>query len=287
MTSLDAANSGAITRRSQLCGTAITMRLLAFAVTALLTLPSPVLAWGKTGHRVVGAIADPLLTPSAHAGVRGILGVETMAEASNWPDFMRADPAPYWQRQSTPWHYVTVPKGAGYAQVTPPPEGDAVTALRRFSATVRDKSAPLTERQAALRFIIHIVGDLHQPLHAGNGTDKGGNEVPVTFFGRPTNLHSVWDSGLIDDEQLSYSELAAWLGARITPADRRAWASTDPAVWIAESTAMRDQIYPADPALSYAYVYQNKGRVEQRLEMGGVRLADYLNALFQPQRKRR
>ncbi|WP_375273191.1 S1/P1 nuclease [Sphingomonas sp.] len=263
------------------------MRYLALAVSALLALPSPAHAWGKTGHRVVGAIAEPLLTPSARAGVRGILGVETMAEASNWPDFMRADPEPYWQRQSTPWHYVTVPKGKSYPQVMPPAEGDAVTALRRFTAIVRDRHAPLAERQAALRFVIHIIGDLHQPLHAGNGTDKGGNEVSVTFFGKPTNLHSVWDSGLIDDEQLSYSELATWLAARIAPADRRAWASTDPAVWIAESTALRDHIYPTDPALSYAYVYQNKARVEQRLEMGGVRLADYLNALFWPDRKRR
>jgi len=266
---------------------AAAMRHIALAVSALLTLPSPAHAWGKTGHRVVGAIAEPLLTPAARTAVRRILGVETMAEASNWPDFMRADPAPYWQRQSTPWHYVTVPAGKSYAQVTPPPEGDAVTALRRFSATVQDTSAPLAERQAALRFIIHIVGDLHQPLHAGNGNDKGGNEMQVTFFGRPTNLHSVWDSGLIDDEQLSYSELATWLAARITPTDRRAWASTDPVAWITESAALRDQIYPTDPALSYGYVYQNKARVEQRLEMGGVRLADYLNALFQPSRKRR
>jgi hypothetical protein len=254
---------------------------------AVLALPSPAFAWGKTGHRVVGAIADPLLTPTARTAVRRILGVETMAEASNWPDFMRADSAPYWQRESTPWHYVTVPHGQNYAQVTPPAEGDAVTALRRFSATVQDSAAPISERQAALRFIIHIVGDLHQPLHTGNGTDKGGNEVQVTFFGRPTNLHSVWDSGLIDDEQLSYSELAAWLSARITPADRRAWTSIDPTVWITESAALRDQIYPADPALSFGYVYQNKARVEQRLEMGGVRLANYLNALFAAPRKRR
>lgn len=263
------------------------MRYLALAVSALLALPSPAHAWGKTGHRVVGAIAEPLLTPDARAGVRNILGVETMAEASNWPDFMRADPTPYWQHDSTPWHYVTVPKGKTYAEVTPPPEGDAVTALRRSSAVVRDTSKPLAERQAALRFIIHIVGDLHQPLHAGNGTDKGGNEVSVTFFGRPTNLHSVWDSALIDDEQLSYTELSAWLGARITSADRRAWASIDPNVWIAEDTALRDQIYPTDPALSYGYIYQMKARLEQRLEMGGVRLADYLNALFKPAGKRR
>lgn len=181
------------------------MRYLAFAAAALLALPSPAHAWGKTGHRVVGAIAEPLLTPAARASVRRILGVETMAEASNWPDFMRADPAPYWQRQSTPWHYVTVPRGRRYAQVTPPPEGDAVTALTRFSAVAKDKRAPLAERQAALRFVIHIVGDLHQPLHAGDKGDKGGNDSKTTYGDYDParlNLHSVWD-GLLAERAIS------------------------------------------------------------------------------------
>ncbi|TCP35672.1 S1/P1 nuclease [Sphingomonas sp. BK235] len=246
------------------------------------SLPTPALAWGKTGHRVVAQIADARLTARAHRAVTAILGVETLAEASNWPDTMRSDPAPYWQRESTPWHYVTVPSGKTYAQAGAPPEGDAITALARFAATLRDKRASIAERQAALRFVVHLVGDLHQPLHAGNGSDRGGNDRQVTFFGRATNLHTVWDSALVDEQQLSFTEMATWLGARITRAQARDWAAAAPETWVAESSALRDQIYPAadERALSYRYVYENTPRVERQLEKGGVRLAAYLNRLF-------
>jgi hypothetical protein len=259
---------------------AVAHLLAAFA----LLLPSPALAWEKTGHRVVGAVAEPYLSARARAGVKRVLGVESIAEASNWPDFMRSDPAEFWQKTSSPWHYVTVPLGRTYAEAGAPPEGDAVTALERFSATVRDPKAPLADRQLALRFIIHIVGDLHQPLHAGNGSDKGGNDVRVTFMSRSTNLHSLWDSGLVDDEQLSYSEMAVWFGARISPEDVRSWSTADPKVWIAESTALRDRIYPkdGDTSLGYCYVYEHQRAMEDRLTRGGVRLAAYLNALFAP-----
>ena len=266
----------------------ITRVLAPLAGLALAISPAPAFAWGKTGHRVVGTIAQQYLSPRAAAGVKRILGVETLAEASTWPDFMRSDPSDFWQHKASPWHYVTVPQGKAYAQVGAPPEGDAVTALQRFSATIRDPRAALADKQLALRFIAHLVGDLQQPLHAGNGTDKGGNEVQVTFAGKPTNLHAVWDSGLVDEEQLSYSEMAQWLGARITPDDARAWGSADPTVWIAESTTLRDRIYPAkgETNLSFRYVFDHTAEMELRLEQGGVRLAAYLNALFAPAPRR-
>ena len=262
--------------------------MLAAAATAAL-LPLPALAWGKTGHRVIGAIAERHLDTAAAAEVKNILGVETMAEASTWPDSMRSDSSEFWQHTASPWHYVTVPAGKTYAQAGAPPEGDAVTALERFSATVGDPKAALADKQLALRFIIHIVGDLHQPLHAGNGTDKGGNDLKVTFAGRATNLHSVWDSALVDDEQLSYSEMASWLGARITPENVKAWSVTDPRVWINESTALRDKIYPArgETSLSYRCIFDHTAQMELRLEQGGVRLAAYLNQLFAAVAKKR
>lgn len=185
-----------------------------------------------------------------------------------------------------PFHYVTVPPTKSYADVGAPSEGDAVTALDRFSATVRDPKASRADKQLALRFIIHIVGDLHQPLHAGNGSDKGGNDVRVTFQGRSTNLHSVWDSALVDEEQLSYSEMADWLGARITPALSREWMVAEPRVWIGESAALRDQVYPTGESrsLGWRYIYENTPRMELRLQQGGVRLAAYLNDLFKRRR---
>ncbi|WP_394648173.1 S1/P1 nuclease [uncultured Sphingomonas sp.] len=256
--------------------------LVAAAVCVLAVAPAPAFAWGKTGHRVVGQIADAHLSSKARAAVKRILGTETMAEASNWPDFMKSDPSPFWQKTASAWHYVTIPAGKNYDQVGAPPEGDAMTALDRFSATLRDRKASPDDKRMALRFIIHIVGDLAQPLHNGNGTDRGGNDLKVTWFGKPTNLHSVWDSLLVDDEQLSFSEMANWLNARITAAELKAWSSPEPKVWMADSVVVRDQVYPpsGDTALSYRYVYENTPRMETQLEKGGVRLAAYLNSLL-------
>ncbi|MGL6044746.1 MAG: S1/P1 nuclease [Sandaracinobacteroides sp.] len=260
------------------------LRRFGAALAAVLLLSTafhaPALGWSQTGHRVTGAIADRHLGPRARAGLQDILGSESLAEASTWPDFMRSSTDNFWQKQAGPWHYVTVPQGKTYAEVGAPPEGDAVTALKRFSATVQNPKAPLAERRLALRFIVHIVGDLSQPLHVGNGTDRGGNDVKVTLFGEPTNLHAVWDGGLIDSENLAYSEWTQWLLAAATPQQLRDWSSADPLQWLADSAALRDRIYPATPELGYAYVFENRERVRQQLTKGGLRLAATLNMLF-------
>lgn len=258
----------------------MTKLLTLLSAASLAFTPTAAGAWGQTGHRVTGAIAAEHLSGAAAAGVKQILGSESLAEASTWADFMRASPEPFWRDVAPPFHYVTVPKGKTYVQAGAPAEGDAVTALRRFSATVRDPKASLADKQLALRFIVHIVGDLHQPLHAGNGTDRGGNDAKVTYRGRETNLHSVWDSGMIEGEQLSYSEKARWLLDKITPAQARAWSVADPTVWIRESTELRDQIYPASPGINSDYSFRQKAVVDQRLSQAGVRMAAYLNALF-------
>lgn len=250
----------------------------------LVATPSPAFAWGQTGHRVTGAIAQTLLSERAARAVRDILGGETLAEASTWADEMRADPSPFWQTTANPWHYVTVPPGRTYAEAGAPPEGDAVTALERFAATLRDRQAPRAERQMALRFTIHIIGDLHQPLHAGNGRDRGGNDVRLRFFGEDTTLHAIWDSGLIDRRQLSYTELTAFLTRRLTQEARRTWSNADPQVWIAESAAIRDTIYPAADQISWDYAYRWRETIDTRLLQAGVRIAAYLDAVFARQR---
>jgi hypothetical protein len=244
-----------------------------------LAIASPAYAWGPIGHRITGAIADENLSGLARAHVRSLLGTEDLAEAATWPDDMKSDPDTFWQKQASPWHYVTV-KGDDYQSSDAPAEGDAMTALSRFTATLRDPKASADDKRLALRFIVHIIGDLHQPLHDGAGTDRGGNTVAVTWFGKPTNLHSVWDSGLIEQRSLSYSEYAKWLSRSITPAQVIAWNERDPAVWIHESIALRKTIYPADPALSWDYAYQHRTEVDDRLKQGGVRIAAYLNWIF-------
>jgi S1/P1 Nuclease len=243
---------------------------------------SPAFAWGQTGHRVTGAVAEHYLSGVARARVRILLGSETLAQAATWPDDMRSDAAEFWQKTASPFHYVTVPAGSTHAAAGAPPEGDGVTALARFAQVLRDPNSSVEDKRMALRFSVHIVGDLHQPLHAGRPGDRGGNDVKVSWFGEPANLHSVWDSKMIDSRQLSYSELAGWLADAITPEEVVAWSDPDPEVWIAESVALRETLYPAgpNPKLSYAYAYQHGGEVDGRLSRAGVRIAAYLNRVL-------
>jgi hypothetical protein len=268
--------------------------LLAAAVLAIV--PSPAFAWGKTGHRVIAAIADTQLSGLARAHIREILGgAESLDEAATWPDEMRSAPGDFWQKMATPWHYVTL-NGIIYDHA--PSEGDALEALSRFRHTLQDPNASLTDKQLALRFVVHLVGDLHQPLHVGKCCDKGGNDVKVTWFGKPTNLHASWDSAIVDDEQLSFSELAGKLNRHISSADVVAWWDINPRDWISESAQYREQIYanipapklPKDrklkkgevplPDLSYDYVYKFTPVMERRLSQAGVRLAAYLNDIY-------
>ena len=273
------------------------MKAWSFVAAAAVLIPAPSFAWGKTGHRVIAAIADTQLSGLARAHVEQILGPgESLDEAATWPDEMRSAPGPFWQKTATPWHYVTV-SGTIYDHA--PPEGDALEALNHFRTVLQDPSASIADKQLALRFIVHLVGDLHQPLHVGKCCDRGGNDVKVTFFGKPTNLHALWDSQLVDDEQLSFTEMAAKLERHINPEDVVKWWDTNPRDWISESAEIRDTVYPTKgdmpkpakgkkvkksepvlPDLSYSYVYRFTPVMERRLSQGGVRLAAYLNALF-------
>ena len=272
----------------------MTSRLLTAAFVASALIPSPALAWGKTGHRVIAAIADAQLSGLTRANVEQILGPgESLDEAANWPDEMRSDPAPFWQKTATPWHYVTL-NGITYDHA--PPEGDALEALAHFRAVLRDAGSSRGDRQLALRFIVHLVGDLHQPLHVGKCCDRGGNDVKVKWFGKDTNLHAVWDSAIVDEEQLSFTELAAKLERHTSPQDVADWWDINPRDWVSESAQIRDTLYPPPakpdpkkklkkgekpvPELSYAYVYKFTPVMERRLKQAGVRLAAYLNDVY-------
>lgn len=256
------------------------MRAIALAAAFALAPLSAAHAWGPIGHRVIGAIGESYLTPKAKAAVVAILGNESLAEASTWADEMRPSPDPFWKTEAGAYHYVTVPPGKTYAEVGAPPEGDAVTALAKFAAILKDPKASLADKQRALRFTVHIVGDLQMPLHAGNGKDRGGNDVKVTAFGEATNLHWLWDELLITRRELSYTEMTAFLARKITPDDVKAWGSVDPKVWIAESAALRDTIYPEGDQVGYDYEFKFRDTVDKRLMQGGVRIGAYLNAVF-------
>ncbi|WP_258240612.1 S1/P1 nuclease [Pseudidiomarina homiensis] len=257
----------------------------AFALASAASLvATPAHAWGKTGHRITGKIATHYLTDDARAAIADLLGPESLAEASTYADEMRSNPDKFWQETANPFHYVTLQQPHDYQADDCPPEGDAFSALEDFTATLTSDSASREEKQLALRFIVHIIGDLHQPLHVGSAAlnDRGGNDVKVVFFGEQSNLHRVWDSGLVDHQQLSYSEFSHWLQRRITAEQATTWATPDPYTWINESSKLRDEVYPQtdEPYLGWDYVYNYTPMMKQRLQQGGVRIAAYLNDVF-------
>lgn len=256
------------------------MRLCLLISSAVFLPVNTVLAWGPTAHRASAVIAESYLSDEARLGIAALIGPQSLAEVSTWADEMRSNPSSFWQKKAGAWHYVTVPSGKLYSEVGAPERGDAVTALAEFRKKLLSERTSLAQRQLAFKFSLHIIADLHQPLHAGNGKDRGGNQIRVRFMGKNSNLHRVWDSGLIEQQQLSYSEWADWLGRAITPQQAQQWMSADPEVWIEESVTLRRAVYPGRKELGYEYGYEHLPALRERLQQSGVRIAAYFNALF-------
>ncbi len=244
---------------------------------ALLIAPGSASAWGPIGHRVVGRIAERHLSAAAARGVAAILGPESLAQVSTWPDEIRSDPA--WDR-AKPWHFVDIDDGETYETTAKSPAGDVVEAIGRFTRVLQDPRAAAEPKAQALRFLVHFVGDIHQPLHVGRRADRGGNDIQVTWFNGPTNLHQVWDEKIIAETELSFSELADFID-HPTDSEVRAWQASGAVDWARESQDLRARVYAiGDGKLGYLYADRNDPLVRRRLLQAGIRLAGILNALF-------
>jgi nuclease S1 len=239
--------------------------------------------WGRLGHRVSAKLAEARLTPAVQTAVRDLLEPgESLADASTWADEQRETmPA------TAPWHYVNVPiTTPRYDAEFCPEQGCVVSKIEEFRKILADKSAPRPERQKALRFLVHLVQDLHQPLHVGDRGDRGGNDLQVQFFGEGTNLHQVWDSGLI--EQAGRDE-AQWVhDLTILAAPERAshWERGTVVEWANESLMEARRVYripgtlrlmEAGTKLGQSYEDYGLPVARHRLAQSGVRLAMLLN----------
>ena len=177
-------------------------RAIVAGLTLLIGGIGPAFAWGSEGHRIVAEIAEQYLEPTTARQVRDLLALEnetTLAEVSTWADHIRGR-----RRDTARWHYVDIPirppagTPAGYDASRDCPRGDCVVAaIERFTDTLRDKSASPGDRLEALKFVVHFVADVHQPLHCADNGDCGGNDVRVSFLGQHMTLHAVWDSGIL------------------------------------------------------------------------------------------
>jgi hypothetical protein len=249
----------------------------------ILYAPLQSFAWGTLGHRISGQIAESYLTPKARLAVHAILGNESIAMASNWADFIKSDPT---FSYLSPWHYIDLNKAYTYPELVnflnQDTNVDAYTKLNFLIAELKKKDLSKSNKLLYLRMLIHIVEDVHQPMHVAHADDKGGNDFKVTWFNNPTNLHSVWDTQLIDFQQLSYTEYAAAIN-HTTAAERAEWQSAPISKWLFESNQIAEVLYTdikQGDNLSYKYNFTHIDTLNRQLLKGGVRLAGILNQLF-------
>lgn len=253
---------------------------------ALLPIPLPVHAWGATGHRLVAHLAATELNPQARAEVARLLRGEadpTLAGVANWADALRDSPVANdidLGQRSSRWHYVNLAQDdCGYRRVAHCPDGDCVIeAIRRQRDLLADRRQPDAVRAQALKFLAHFVGDAHQPLHAGDARDKGGNTVQLQIDGKGSNLHRLWDSALIASADINETAYLRHLQRMPLPPAART-GTDDPAAWAEAScrVVLRDGFYPPRPKLSPTYSAQWRPTADAQLRIAGHRLAMLLN----------
>lgn len=256
------------------------------AVVACAGMPGRAMAWGRLGHRAAAKVTEGRLTPEALAGVRAILNPgETLAEASTWADEVRRDIP-----ESGPWHYVNVPITENrYDAKFCGEKGCVVEKTKEFRKVLADPTVSKEERRKALRFLTHFVQDMHQPVHVGERGDRGGNNTQVQFFGKGSNLHRVWDSGLIERVYQEEEALAGDLSALIAAEKGESWGSGSEEDWATESLIAAKGAYEAagqgralkkGEKLGDAYQEANFPVAKRRLAQSAVRLAWVLNEVF-------
>lgn len=242
-------------------------------------------SWGITGHRVVAQIAENHLNAKAKNHLKEIIGNQKLAYWANWPDFIKADTTGVW-KETDQWHYVNVIPQNNFksfsdslnAQKAP----NIYTQIKILSAQIKDKNTPVKDKEIALRFLIHLMGDAAQPLHVGRFEDLGGNRIKVKFFGDDTNLHSLWDSKLVDFQKYSYSEFATILDVK-SKKEVKAIQAGSLEEWFFDSQNIANKIYSntvANTSYSYDYNYKFASVLEQQLLKGGLRLAKVLNEIL-------
>jgi len=252
---------------------------------ALVFISLQVYAWGVTGHRTIAEIAERHLNKKTKKELKKIFGKEKLAYWANWPDFIKSDTTGVWKHTHV-WHYVNIdpqPNFETFKKVLEEQTGpSAYTQVSVLSEQIKNKNTSTEDRKIAIIFLVHILGDLAQPMHTGRLEDLGGNKIKVKFFGKNTNLHSIWDGDLVDSKKYSYTELADILDIK-NKKEIKDIQSGNLSEWMYETHLLANNIYANTPdgsKLAYDYIYKYDKIVENQLLKGGIRLAKVLNELF-------
>lgn len=243
------------------------------------------LSWGYTGHRTIGLITENHLTPTAKAAVKNLLGDTSIADACTWADDARKDP----QFAATGnWHFLNLPLGLNYddfkKSVDTISQGNVYSALINAEKQLIDNNTPRQQKVYALKFILHFVGDLHQPMHISRAEDKGGNTIQLNYEDKGTNLHSLWDTKLLEHQGLTFGELANKYN-NVSVEQIKQWQSEPLIQWVWESYQISSELYAEveqmnKKVIDDAYYQKHLPTIQKRIQQAGIRLAGLLNKIY-------
>ncbi len=235
--------------------------------------------WGRTGHRVTGEIAQKYLSRKAKKEISKLLDGHELAFTSTFSDEIRSDDR---FKEFDAWHYVNFPFDSTYESEPKSERGDIIRGIEKCVSTLKSSNSSKEDKVFYLKMLVHFIGDLHQPLHIGLAEDRGGNRIQVEWFGEGTNLHTVWDTKMIESYNMSYSELAA-NADRLTKNQLEFYQKGTVIDWMYDSRKLCEDIYENTKAgdnLSYRYMYDYVNVVRTQLQKSGIRLATLLNGIF-------
>ncbi len=251
--------------------------LIGLFITSIVFATNPV--WGPTGHRTTGQIAENHLTKRAKKKIDKLLKGESLAFVSTYGDEIKSDRK---YNEFYTWHYVNMSLDTRYEDSEKNPTGDLVTGINTCISILKDKNSSDKDKAFYLRLLVHLVGDLHQPMHIGRQEDKGGNTIQVQWFGKGTNLHRVWDTNIIEEWNMSYLELAN-NAEDLSKAQIKAIQGGTVIDWVHDTHKQSKIAYASVKTgenLKYRYSYDHFGTVRKQLQKGGIRLAKLLNDIF-------
>ena len=242
-----------------------------------MAVPAP--KWGQTGHRTIGLIAESHLSKKAKKKIEEILGGQSLAFVSTYGDEIKSDDR--YDKYYT-WHFVNFPIDKRYEESEKEPKGDIITGIRHCIQVLEDESSSTEDQVFHLKFLVHLMGDLHQPLHVGRADDRGGNDIEVSWHYKKSNLHRVWDTQMIESWNMSYTEMyrnARKLERNQVEAIRRGTVLD----WMYESRELAKTVYGSakeGDKLGYRYSYDYLSTVMDQLQKAGIRLARVLNDIY-------
>ncbi|WP_339754334.1 S1/P1 nuclease [Algoriphagus aquimarinus] len=252
-------------------------KLLATSVFVFL-LVTQTFAWGQLGHYLIGYMTEMQLKRSVRKKVEKVLYPMSVGRSGTWMDEIKSDHA---FDYAYSWHYMTSVNGE-YDESIQEKGGNVYAEINRIKNELKAGNLDSQKEAELLKMLIHMVEDIHQPLHVGTGADKGGNDVKLEYFGKPTNLHSVWDSGILDGKAMSYTEIGDELSRRVKKDLIKKYRAGTMQDWLAEAVAARSSVYdlPESMKISYAYGYEYTPLLEERLIAASVRLAQILEEIY-------